>query len=146
MRSEDAPMAEVAARTSSSLMKLICARMLTLMVRPAFQRMAIAEIFGYLGDENDCAMLLRMMTESNEAREQSAIATALGHLGSRDAIDGLFEIIGDTKRATLVRAAAIESLGQMLSENSRYVLKRLAGRSNYATLPDWFRLATVLTL
>jgi HEAT repeat protein len=111
-----------------------------------FQRGAIAEVLGYIGNPDDTKLLGEMLDGTNDTRERTKIAAALGHIGTPAAVELLFGAAADEARDIRVRGTALRALGQMLTDRPTHTLAHLVARSNYVTLPDWFRNIAGLTL
>jgi len=111
-----------------------------------FQRGAIAEVLGYLGNPDDTKVLAEMLEKTNDTRERAKITAALGNIGTPAAVDLLFAVAADKARDIRVRGTALRALGEMLTEHPTHTLARLVARSDYLSLPEWFRDAVALTL
>ena len=109
-------------------------------VRAEFAR-AAARMDGHAG----VPALLRQLRDARDVMHASAVANALGHFASPEALSALASLVNDPARSELVRAMAVVAIGRMLDVEKEPSLARFTRGFVYPLWTDAMReLLTIL--
>ncbi len=86
--------------------------------------MAIDILTDWLHDQRALAPLLILLESPVDAHRLVMAARGLGHLGNPAAVPGLIDLLQDTQRPFVARAAAARALGQLGGDQARDALQQ----------------------
>ena len=105
-------------------------------LRRPFVLQQCAVALGHLGDPDAVPALLEMQKASESTATMAAIASALGELRDRRAIDPLIAALKDTERSMLARAFVAAALGGIGDKDALRWNTAIARDVNYSALVD----------
>ncbi len=100
-------------------------------------RAVLAQALAFFGSPADFSLLAATVTEMNAPTAQADAAKALAFHGSVDSVQELTRIFRDEKQSAIMRAAAADALGLILSPFESYPLAKLYQQSNFTVFPLW---------